>query len=161
MMQRFAVGDRVIALVAQAAGVPVGTVGTVVQVFARLPELCDVQFDDHAGVRAVLASALDLAPDADVPRRIVRDAALGAFARLEEVRMATKLVISTLTCPVCWVQSTRVMPTDACVIVAKCRSCGHSMRPKPGDCCVFCSYGDIPCPPIQCPDCTGADSGNA
>jgi hypothetical protein len=23
------------------------------------------------------------------------------------------------------------------------------LRPKPGDCCVFCSYGSVPCPPIQ------------
>jgi len=23
------------------------------------------------------------------------------------------------------------------------------MRPKPGDCCVFCSFGDVPCPPKQ------------
>ena len=23
------------------------------------------------------------------------------------------------------------------------------LRPKAGDCCVFCSYGSIPCPPIQ------------
>jgi hypothetical protein len=67
MMQRFAVGDRVIALDEQAAGVPTGTLGTVVHVFAQLPEICDVRFDDHAGLRAVLASALDHAPDADAP----------------------------------------------------------------------------------------------
>ena len=23
------------------------------------------------------------------------------------------------------------------------------LKPKPGDCCVFCSYGTVPCPPIQ------------
>ena len=23
------------------------------------------------------------------------------------------------------------------------------LRPKPGDCCVFCSYGTVKCPPIQ------------
>jgi hypothetical protein len=23
------------------------------------------------------------------------------------------------------------------------------LKPKSGDCCVFCSYGDVPCPPIQ------------
>jgi hypothetical protein len=23
------------------------------------------------------------------------------------------------------------------------------LRPKPGDCCVFCSYGSVPCLPIQ------------
>ncbi|MGE7197418.1 GDCCVxC domain-containing (seleno)protein [Brevundimonas sp.] len=23
------------------------------------------------------------------------------------------------------------------------------LKPLPGDCCVFCSYADVPCPPIQ------------
>jgi len=23
------------------------------------------------------------------------------------------------------------------------------LRPLPGDCCVYCSFGDVPCPPIQ------------
>jgi hypothetical protein len=23
------------------------------------------------------------------------------------------------------------------------------LRPKPGDCCVFCSFGSVKCPPIQ------------
>jgi hypothetical protein len=23
------------------------------------------------------------------------------------------------------------------------------LKPKQGDCCVFCSYGSVPCPPIQ------------
>ncbi|WP_339879956.1 GDCCVxC domain-containing (seleno)protein, partial [uncultured Algoriphagus sp.] len=22
-------------------------------------------------------------------------------------------------------------------------------KPKKGDCCVYCSYGTVPCPPIQ------------
>ena len=26
---------------------------------------------------------------------------------------------------------------------------GAALRPKPGDCCVFCSYGSVPCPPVQ------------
>ena len=28
-------------------------------------------------------------------------------------------------------------------------ACGTLLRPKSGDCCVFCSYGTVPCPPIQ------------
>nr|WP_269146634.1 GDCCVxC domain-containing (seleno)protein [Mariprofundus ferrooxydans] len=23
------------------------------------------------------------------------------------------------------------------------------LKPKPGDCCVFCSWGDLPCPPVR------------
>jgi hypothetical protein len=41
------------------------------------------------------------------------------------------------------------MPTDACQIVFLCPACQAVLRPKPGDCCVFCSYGSVPCPPIQ------------
>lgn len=56
---------------------------------------------------------------------------------------------STLTCPVCGHQATETMPTDACQFFYECRGCGALLRPQPGDCCVFCSYGDVPCPPIQ------------
>jgi len=30
-----------------------------------------------------------------------------------------------------------------------CGYCGVTLRPRPGDCCVFCSYGNVPCPPKQ------------
>jgi len=41
------------------------------------------------------------------------------------------------------------MPTDACRIVYACKSCGETLKPLAGDCCVFCSYGTVPCPPVQ------------
>ena len=41
------------------------------------------------------------------------------------------------------------MPTDACIYFHECAGCGALLRPKRGDCCVFCSYGSVPCPPIQ------------
>lgn len=56
---------------------------------------------------------------------------------------------STITCPECGHHSTETMPTDACQYIYVCKSCGHAMKPKSGDCCVYCSYGDVPCPPIQ------------
>jgi hypothetical protein len=30
-----------------------------------------------------------------------------------------------------------------------CKGCGETLKPLPGDCCVFCSYGTVPCPPVQ------------
>ncbi len=42
-----------------------------------------------------------------------------------------------------------VEPTDACQFFYECTGCGTVLRPKEADCCVFCSYGDVPCPPIQ------------
>ncbi|WP_305076261.1 GDCCVxC domain-containing (seleno)protein, partial [Methylobacter sp. BlB1] len=44
---------------------------------------------------------------------------------------------------------TETMPTDACQFFYECRSCGTLLKPKLGDCCVFCSYGSVKCPPIQ------------
>lgn len=41
------------------------------------------------------------------------------------------------------------MPTDACVFFHECAACRSLLRPKAGDCCVFCSFGSVPCPPIQ------------
>ncbi|MGU9982520.1 GDCCVxC domain-containing (seleno)protein [Phreatobacter sp. HK31-P] len=56
---------------------------------------------------------------------------------------------STLTCPNCAHQALETMPTDACQFFYKCSGCGELLKPLEGDCCVFCSYGTVPCPPIQ------------
>ena len=56
---------------------------------------------------------------------------------------------STITCPKCGHASVETMPTDACQYVYVCKRCSMSMKPKRGDCCVYCSYGSVPCPPIQ------------
>nr|WP_250813154.1 GDCCVxC domain-containing (seleno)protein [Neorhizobium tomejilense] len=56
---------------------------------------------------------------------------------------------STITCPNCQKQVAETMPTDACQFFYECSGCGMLLRPKTGDCCVFCSFGDVPCPPIQ------------
>lgn len=56
---------------------------------------------------------------------------------------------SVLTCPHCGARSTETMPTDACMFFFDCSACGEMLRPKAGHCCVFCSYGSVPCPPIQ------------
>ena len=41
---------------------------------------------------------------------------------------------STITCPECFYE---------------CDNCKQTLKPKEGDCCVFCSYGTVACPPIQ------------
>jgi hypothetical protein len=58
-------------------------------------------------------------------------------------------LISTLTCPHCGHRESEVMPMDFCQWFYDCKGCGKTLRPEPGDCCVFCSHGTIPCPPIQ------------
>jgi transposase-like protein len=64
---------------------------------------------------------------------------------------------STITCPKCGHQATETMPTDACRFFYNCKGCGERLKPLDGDCCVFCSYGTMPCPPKQAGDscCTG------
>jgi mercuric ion transport protein len=56
---------------------------------------------------------------------------------------------STITCPHCGTGKAEIMPTDACQFFYECTGCGALLRLKPGDCCVFCSYGSVPCPPVQ------------
>lgn len=63
--------------------------------------------------------------------------------------MSTVFLESTLTCPLCDYVAIEVRPTDACQYFYDCKGCGAVLRPKPGDCCVFCSWADVPCPPIQ------------
>ena len=57
--------------------------------------------------------------------------------------------VSTLTCPICAHQATETMPTDSCQYFYECSGCNTLLKPKAGDCCVYCSYGDTPCPSIQ------------
>jgi len=61
----------------------------------------------------------------------------------------TIVLQSTITCPKCGHRSIHTMPTDACQYIHECAVCGVTLKPKFGDCCVYCSYGDVPCPPIQ------------
>ncbi|BAN36904.1 hypothetical protein SCD_n03105 (plasmid) [Sulfuricella denitrificans skB26] len=56
---------------------------------------------------------------------------------------------SVLTCPQCGHVETETMPTDACQWFYECKGCGTLLKPKAGDCCVFCSYGTVKCPPVQ------------
>jgi len=64
-------------------------------------------------------------------------------------RMPRLILQSTITCPRCGSIKTETMPTDACQFFYNCARCGVRLKPKAGDCCVFCSYGDVPCPPVQ------------
>ncbi len=54
-----------------------------------------------------------------------------------------------LTCPSCGFIKTETMPTNACQYLYQCKNCHEVLRPQDNDCCVFCSYADVPCPPMQ------------
>ncbi|MEK7127105.1 MAG: GDCCVxC domain-containing (seleno)protein [Patescibacteria group bacterium] len=57
--------------------------------------------------------------------------------------------IANLTCPKCNFTQKVEMPVNACQHFYKCINCGEIIKPKDGDCCVFCSYADVKCPPKQ------------
>jgi len=56
---------------------------------------------------------------------------------------------SVIACPNCGRSYEETMPTDACQFFYECPNCKMIIKPKAGDCCVFCSYGSVKCPPIQ------------
>ena len=56
---------------------------------------------------------------------------------------------SVLTCPECGFSKHETMPVDACQFFYECAGCKKLLRPRPGDCCVFCSYGSVKCPSMQ------------
>ena len=56
---------------------------------------------------------------------------------------------STLHCPLCGKRSTDQMPDNASVYFYRCIRCNGLFTPRSGDCCVYCSYGDVPCPTRQ------------
>ncbi len=56
---------------------------------------------------------------------------------------------SVLTCPHCGFAKREVMPVDACQFFYECGNCKALLRPNPGDCCVYCSFGSVKCPPVQ------------
>jgi hypothetical protein len=63
--------------------------------------------------------------------------------------MADVILESVVTCPKCRHQAAERMPTDACQFFYDCKGCGERLKPLPGDCCVFCSFGTVKCPPMQ------------
>ncbi len=66
-----------------------------------------------------------------------------------EPPMDAAILESVLTCPHCGFAKLETMPTDACQFFYECQQCKAVLRPLPGDCCVYCSYGSVPCPSVQ------------
>ncbi|MDW7643122.1 MAG: GDCCVxC domain-containing (seleno)protein [Nitrosomonadaceae bacterium] len=63
--------------------------------------------------------------------------------------MTAVIVESKLACPACGHAKTETMPTNVCQWFYECEACRTVLKPKLGDCCVYCSYGTVACPPIQ------------
>jgi len=69
---------------------------------------------------------------------------------LKAEKMEKAIILeSTITCPHCGYQKEGIMPTDACQFLYECENCDKLLRPKPDNCCTYCSYGSVPCPLIM------------
>ena len=56
---------------------------------------------------------------------------------------------SEITCLNCGYKKIENMPRNSCQFFYECENCKMVLKPNKGDCCVYCSYGTVPCPPIQ------------
>ena len=66
--------------------------------------------------------------------------------------MENVITKSKIKCPFCGFEKEEEMPVVACIHFYECTQCGKIIKPKEGDCCVFCSFGDVKCPPKQIED---------
>jgi len=60
---------------------------------------------------------------------------------------------SVVTCPICGHKKEETMPIDACQYFYECEECKTILKPTTGDCCIYCSYGSVKCPPTQMDKC--------
>lgn len=84
---------------------------------------------------------------------LVVASAADIWMRLRNRTSGTSALESVITCPHCGHAQRETMPIDACQFFYDCKGCGAALRPKAGDCCVFCSFGSVKCPPKQAAAC--------
>jgi LSD1 subclass zinc finger protein len=71
------------------------------------------------------------------------------------------VLTSNITCPECGTAASAEMPTDARIYLYECTGCKTLLQALPGDRCVFCSFGDVSCPPVQLDEvCCGSNAAN-
>src|SRR5258706_13045401 len=69
--------------------------------------------------------------------------------RTEMTQTGLVVLESIIRCPVCGWKTQETMPTDACQWAYQCQACNVLIKPKAGDCCVYCSDGTEKRPPVQ------------
>jgi len=59
------------------------------------------------------------------------------------------IILCALTCPECGHKEELEMPPYSYQQYHTCSGCGVRLHATGDACCVFCAYGDVPCPPTQ------------
>ncbi|WP_206603356.1 GDCCVxC domain-containing (seleno)protein [Polynucleobacter paneuropaeus] len=52
--------------------------------------------------------------------------------------------VSIITCPSCLAQEALEIP-EGSMHLYRCKACSTILKPKSGDCCIFCSFGNTDC----------------
>ena len=125
----------------------------------RHDQLLILTYDQRAAsdVRELVAREKVCCPSvsfsvAETPDSVMLGIAVSGNSRVQADDFLSRFAIqpvSNLTCPACGFTEKLQMPTNACMFFHECASCRQLLRPVAGDCCVFCSYGDVVCPPKQ------------
>jgi hypothetical protein len=61
----------------------------------------------------------------------------------------TVVLNSVIKCPECGFEKEEIMSLNSCQFFYECENCKIVLKPNNGDCCVYCSFGNEKCPPIQ------------
>lgn len=78
--------------------------------------------------------------------------AYGGYQYYTRMKKPDLILKSIITCPVCGFAKSETMPTNACQYYYECEQCKTVLKPNQGDCCVYCSFGTVKCPPVQSGD---------
>lgn len=103
-------------------------------------------------LKAKSAVAIDILDEIAAFSDVLKSGKRGNYYRMDNTSIISNEAVvysSVITCPVCGFHKTEQMPADACRYFYQCDNCRNVIRPKKGDCCVFCSYGNIACPSMQ------------
>jgi hypothetical protein len=68
------------------------------------------------------------------------------LAPVDSVTHKRRPMAATITCPLCGHRADEEIPATACLYFYVCQGCGVLLKPKLGNCCVFCSYATRGCP---------------
>ena len=77
---------------------------------------------------------------------------------MRSIKAKIKTIIK---CPYCSHKKTEVMPINFCQFLYNCEACKKLIKPIKGDCCIYCSYGSIPCPTVQKDICYSPNISNS
>jgi hypothetical protein len=59
------------------------------------------------------------------------------------------IITTVICCPVCKFKSELRMIPNESKVFHFCEECGAKLKPRPGDCCVYKSFGTVPCVSVQ------------